>query len=285
MVFRSILTVMSDAKSLSKGGAKELESVATIALAEDAHLDVLGLAVDRVTMGYSYIGAGIEALQIAHKQLNESAKELDDQLTAEIGKHPFGLRSSVETAIVQIGAITDLVAQRARYADLVVLPQPYGKGRGNESEMILEAALFEGQAPVLVLPEGNVAALPPRRAVIAWNGSRESLNAVRAALPLLKTAERVIITMVDPSPKGVDRSDPGGLLCQMLVRHGVKAEVAVLARSLPRISDVLAQQLRDVDADLLVMGAYGHSRFRESILGGATRHMLETAQVPVLMAH
>lgn len=281
MAFRSILTVTTDAKTLSKG----LESVAAIALAEDAHLDVLGLALDRVTLGYSYIGAGIEVLKIAQEQMNESAKELDEQLTAEVGKQQFGLRAAVETAIVQMAAITDLVAQRARYADVVVLPLPYGKGRGNESEIILEAALFEGQAPVLVLPQDDFAALPPRRVVIAWNGSRESLNAVRAAMPLLKTAERVIITMVDPSPKGVDRSDPGGLLCQMLVRHGVKAEVAVLARSLPRISDVLAQQLRDVDADLLVMGAYGHSRFRESILGGATRHMLETAQVPVLMAH
>lgn len=281
MAFRAILTVTSDAKTLSNG----LERVAALALAEDAHLDVLGMAVDRVTLGYSYIGAGIEVLQIAQEQLNESAKELDGQLTAEIGKQRFGLRAAVETAVVQMAAITDLVALRARYADLVVLPLPYGKDRGNESEIILEAALFEGQAPVLVLPERDGAVLPPRRVVIAWNGSRESLNAVRAAMPLLKGAERVIITMVDPSPKGVDRSDPGGLLCQMLVRHGVKAEVAVLARSLPRISDVLAQQLRDVDADLLVMGAYGHSRFRESILGGATRHMLETAQVPVLMAH
>ena len=75
------------------------------------------------------------------------------------------------------------------------------------------------------------------------------------------------------------------MLCQMLVRHGVKAEVSVLARSLPRVSDVLARHVTDVDAGLMVMGAYGHSRFREAILGGATRNMLEKATVPVLMAH
>jgi nucleotide-binding universal stress UspA family protein len=70
----------------------------------------------------------------------------------------------------------------------------------------------------------------------------------------------------------------------MLVRHGVHAEVTVLARSLPRVSDVLARHVLDEDADMLVMGAYGHSRFREAILGGATRNMLEQATVPVLMA-
>ena len=82
-----------------------------------------------------------------------------------------------------------------------------------------------------------------------------------------------------------ERSDPGGLLCQLLVRHGVQAEVSVLARTLPRVSDVLARHVRDLDAGLLVMGAYGHSRFREAILGGATRDMLEAAEVPVFLAH
>ena len=111
------------------------------------------------------------------------------------------------------------------------------------------------------------------------------MTATRRALPLLKQADAVIITVIDPPAHGPERSDPGGLLCQMLVRHGVKAEVSVLAKSLPRVSDVLARQVRDLDADLLVMGAYGHSRVREAILGGATRNMLEQAEVPVFLAH
>ena len=111
------------------------------------------------------------------------------------------------------------------------------------------------------------------------------MAATRAALPLLKGADLVDITVVDPPPHGPERSDPGGLLCQMLVRHGVRAEVSVLARSLPRVSEVLARHATDQNADLLVMGAYGHSRFREAILGGATRNMLEQAELPVLMAH
>jgi nucleotide-binding universal stress UspA family protein len=146
--------------------------------------------------------------------------------------------------------------------------------------------MFEGKVPVLVLPEkglGNAA--EPKRVIVAWNQSAEAMTATRLALPLLKAAQMVDITVVDPPPHGPERSDPGGLLCQMLVRHGVHAEVSVLARSLPRVSDVLARHIWDQNADLLVMGAYGHSRFREAILGGATRNMLEKAEIPVLMAH
>ena len=77
----------------------------------------------------------------------------------------------------------------------------------------------------------------------------------------------------------------GGLLSLFLARHGVKTEIDVLSKTLPRVSDVLMRHARDTNADLMVMGAYGHSRFRESILGGATRNMLEQAPVHVFMAH
>jgi len=92
------------------------------------------------------------------------------------------------------------------------------------------------------------------------------------------------VAIVNPPPHSPERSDPGGMLTQMLARHGVRAEVAVLAQTLPRVSDVLARHMADCDASLLVMGAYGHSRLREAILGGVTRRMLEHATLPVLMA-
>ena len=95
----------------------------------------------------------------------------------------------------------------------------------------------------------------------------------------------VDVAIIDPPTHGPDRSDPGGQLSQMLVRHGVRAQVSVLAKTMPRVSDILCRHCGDKNADLLVMGAYGHSRFRESILGGATRNMLENSEVPVLLAH
>jgi nucleotide-binding universal stress UspA family protein len=101
----------------------------------------------------------------------------------------------------------------------------------------------------------------------------------------LKLAELVDVTVVDPPQRGPERSDPGGLLCQYLVRHGIKAQVSVLAKTLPKVSEVLARHARDEGCDMMVMGAYGHSRLREAVLGGATRAVLEGAEIPVLMAH
>ena len=281
MSFKSLTTIVTSEAETREATA----AAAQLARLFDAHLDVLALGVDRTQVGYSYLGAGGMLLQIALERTEAEARKAEAAAKATLEAEAPGLRWSVEGAVAQAGGVGDLVALRARFADLVVLPRPYGKGRPADAEVVAEAALFEGQAPVLVLPDARPLAHLPERIVIGWNQSREAMVAVRRALPLLKAAKAVEIAVIDPPHHGPERSDPGGMLCQMLVRHGVKAEVSVLARSMPRISDVLNRHLRDVDADLLVMGAYGHSRFREAILGGATRNMLEQAEVPVFMAH
>ena len=282
MSYKSILTIVTDAARADAA----ITGAAAIAATQDAHLDILALGVDRTQVGYAYIGTGAVVLQAAIDRAEQDAKEIDAAVRRALAAQTPTLRWTVEAAFTQLGALTDLVAQRARFADLVILPRPYAAAQGPEAEAVIEAALFQGRAPVLVLPDlGAGRAATPRRAVIAWNQSAEAMAAVRKSLPLLKQADLVNIAVIDPPQHGPERSDPGGMLCQMLVRHGVKAEVSVLARTLPRISDILARHVRDQNADLLVMGAYGHSRLREAILGGATRNMLEQTEIPVLMAH
>jgi nucleotide-binding universal stress UspA family protein len=281
MAYKSLLTVATRGDRCDLG----ITGAAAIATAHDAHLDILALGVDVTQVGYSYVGSGALILQATLDRAEQEAKDIEKAARKALAEQDPTLRYALEAAVTQLGALTELVAQRARFADLVVLPRPYGPGSGTEAEAVVEAALFEGHAPVLILPDSGAGhAAAPRRVVIAWNQSAEAMTAVRKALPILKQADLVSITVIDPPQTGVERSDPGGMLCQMLVRHGVKAEVTVLARTLPRVSDVLARHVRDTNADLLVMGAYGHSRFREAILGGATRNMLEQAEIPVLMA-
>ncbi|WP_297341387.1 universal stress protein, partial [Pseudophaeobacter sp.] len=101
----------------------------------------------------------------------------------------------------------------------------------------------------------------------------------------LTAADLVRIVVIDPPQHGPERSDPGGMLAQMLARQGVKCEIDVLSKTMPRVSDILIRHAADTDAGMIVMGAYGHSRFREAILGGATRNMLENATVPIFLAH
>ena len=279
MAFKSILTIIADAEK----SARLLDAAVDLARREDAHLDVLCIGVDQTQTGYYYAGATVvltqEAFKMARDDLARTEQAVRDRLA------PEDVRWAVDTALAQVGALSGPVGMLARFSDLVVLGKPYGEGRNFADEAILEAALFEGGAPVLVLPDGATDARFGKRVVLAWNQSNESLRAARAALPILKAASAVNVTVIDPPAHGPERSDPGGMLSQLLARHGVHAEVSVLAKTLPKASEVLSRHAKDFDADLIVMGAYGHSRFREAILGGTTRNMLEAADIPVLMAH
>jgi len=279
MAYKSLLTVVTDTKIAKPA----LEKAIAVARAEDAHLDVLCIGVDRTQTGYYYAGASA----VFQQEVIEKAKE--EAASAE--KYSLDLlenseiKWSLDKAVAQLAGLGRLVAHRARFNDLIILPRPYGKGCGQEQEILVESALFEGHVPTLVIPPKTKATTDTKRIIVAWNESSEAMSAVRAALPALIAADSVNIVVIDPPQHGPDRSDPGGALSQMLVRHGVKAEITVLAKTMPRVSDVLLRHTRDINADMMVMGAYGHSRFREAILGGATRNMLENAGVPVLMAH
>ncbi|RWR50555.1 universal stress protein [Sinirhodobacter ferrireducens] len=279
MAYKTLLTIVTDVAAAKA----QLDAAVAVARQEDAHLDVLCMGVDRTQTGYYYAGATAFVQQETLDRAQEEAREIETAVKARLEAED--IRWSAEAVVVQIGAIATVAGLRARFADLVIMGRPYGKGRGQEIEAAIEAALFEGQVPVMIVPDNYAGAVGARRVVVAWNQSNEAMSAIRKALPFLKAAELVDITVIDPPPHGPERSDPGGQLSQMLARHGVHAEVSVLAKTMPRVSDVLNRHVRETEADMIVMGAYGHSRFREAILGGATRHMLELAEVPVLMAH
>lgn len=279
MSFKTIMTVVTDKAHLKD----TISKAADLAEVLDAHLDVVCMGVDRTQTGYYYAGMNAAVLQETLQQARTDAEEMAKAAKAQLGATT--LRWGVTDAVCQLADIARYVASHARFSDLAVLPRPYGDDRGIELEPTVEGALFEGQAPVIVLPIGSETLKLPKKVAIGWNESAEALRAVRNALPLLKTAERAHIVVIDPPKHGPNRSDPGGLLSQFLARHGVHVEIDVLSKTMPRVSDVMRRHVSDIDADMVVMGAYGHSRFREAILGGATRNMLETSEVPVFMAH
>ncbi|CUH50538.1 universal stress protein [Ruegeria atlantica] len=279
MAYKSLLTVVTD----SEQSQSALAQMVALANAQDAHAEALCLGVDRSQAGYYYAGANALVLQETLSRANADAEELLKHTQDYLGKS--GIRWSAESGVAQIADIGRHVAHRARFSDLVVLPQPYGKDRSAEAEPIVEAAMFEGHASILVTPDSTTPFERPGTIMIGWNESVEAMRAIRCALPFLTQADLVRIVVIDPPRHGPDRSDPGGLLSQMLARHGTKCEIDVLSKTMTRVSDILNRHAADSEADMIVMGAYGHSRFREAILGGATRNMLEQASVPVFLAH
>lgn len=144
---------------------------------------------------------------------------------------------------------------------------------------------MEAGRPVILVPRNWNQADCGRRILIAWNGSREAVRAVFDALPLFKAAYHIKVLQVGTSDQTrITRLELGDV-CTMLARHGIRATADTL--SLPRATagPALISAAKAENADLLVMGAYGHWRFRELVLGGATRHVLRNTNVPVLMSH
>ncbi|WP_299985301.1 universal stress protein [uncultured Ruegeria sp.] len=279
MAYKSLLTVMTE----TKHSQTALAQMVALAEGQGAHAEALCLGVDRSQTGYYYAGANALILQETLSRANAEADEILAYAQDYLGKS--GIRWSAENGVAQIADLGRHVARRARFSDLVILPRPYGKDRNAESEPIVEAAMFEGHAPVLLVPDDVEPISSPKTVMVGWNESIEAMRAIRRALPFLKQAELARIVVIDPPRHGPDRSDPGGLLSQMLARHGVKCEIDVLSKTMTRVSDILNRHAADTEADMIVMGAYGHSRFREAILGGATRNMLEQSEVPVFLAH
>ncbi len=279
MTYKSLFSVLTDAALIDE----TLDHAVALAAAYDAHLDVLCLGVDRSQTGYYYAGASAVVLQETLARAKEDAEAVEEKVRARLKRE--NVLWAAEAGVAQLADIGRHVATRVRFSDLAVLPKPYGEGRGVELEPATESALFEGSTPALIVPQSAKPQPRPKRIMVGWNESTEALTAVRAALPLLSAAEVVHVVVVDPPTHGPSRSDPGGLLSQYLARHGVRVEIDVLSKTLSRLSDILLRHASDMDAEMIVMGAYGHSRFREAIFGGATRTMLEDATLPVLMAH
>ena len=204
-------------------------------------------------------------------------------------------RSAVTAGVTDVewrapsGPPLDAAVAHARCADLTVVSQPAPEQAGwSLAARLVTAVLLEGGRPVLVVPYVGAPEIIGTNVVIAWDGGREASRAVADALPILVRARKVTIACLDPSAsaRGADTVARDRLLAY-LRRHGVAARVESdnLDEADIRIGDWLLSRVADLSGDLIVMGGYGHSRWREQVLGGATRALLAEMTVPVLMAH
>jgi nucleotide-binding universal stress UspA family protein len=175
----------------------------------------------------------------------------------------------------------------ARYADLVVIGQVDPASRGADGSHLLPGDVVLGcPRPVLVIPYIGAPAGFGKHVLVAWNGSREACRAVTDALPLMQKAQRVTVMAVNPEIGDNQHGQwPGADLAAFLAHHDVKVEVQADNGAVDDIGEELLSRVADIGADLVVMGAYGHSRAQEWVFGGATRTILTSMTVPVLMAH
>jgi len=187
------------------------------------------------------------------------------------------------------GREDDLAARFGRLSDLIVACRP-GVDADVSQTLTLNSALFDTGRPVLVVPptansgtdSGGEAAALGRKVVISWNGSAEASRSIGLAMPLLKEADDVMVFTVGMGPVASDQAHD---LATYLSWHGISSSTRALPGKGSVVGADLLEEASDFGADLLVMGAYTHSRMRQLILGGVTRHVLEQSHLPLFMAH
>ncbi|MCW3475977.1 universal stress protein [Limobrevibacterium gyesilva] len=256
----------------------------------NAHVTALHVRVDSRDVaplaGEGLSGAMIEEMMSAtEKESSDRAHAVRAMFDRFVAEHDVPVaepRHSVGHATASFAAVTgreeDLVAQQARLADLTIVPHPEA-GEDVSSSDALHAVLFDSGRPVLIAPHTTPEKIATRICV-AWNGTAESAAAVLGALPWMQRAEAVrVISAEEYQRRGPAAPD----LAEYLALHGVTVELATFRPIDRDVGAGLLKAAYDFGADLLAMGAYSHSRLRQLILGGVTRHVLEHAKLPVMM--
>ena len=173
----------------------------------------------------------------------------------------------------------------AHYADLVVLGR-VANATVDAERAVFSSLLLDSGRPLLVVPRGASWPSKPGKVVVAWRPSQEASRALHDALPLLRQAAAVELVMVDPRVGETGHGElPGVDIAEHLARHGLRVEVVSLPREGATAGVAILRRAREVGAQLVVAGGYGHSRMRQLVFGGVTRHLFEQADMPVLFSH
>lgn len=261
--------------------SSRLDVAVALAAKHGAHLTGLhALGWPPQLPGYVEVQLPPNFLEEQQRQLEELARQAEERFHDRARRR--GIRGEWR---VDTGDIVRITKLHARYADLTVVGQ--GRDLANAPYDLAflpeELALGVGR-PVLVVPRYGTFETVGERILIAWNGSREATRAVHDAIPLLKLATKVTVLSIDPENDSGPRV-PSADIALHLARHGVAAEAASTVGLDIGVGDLLLSRAADLGVDLIVMGAYGHARVREMVLGGATRDILQHMTVPVLMSH
>lgn len=265
----------------SPAGAARTRLAIKVAQRFGAHL--VGLYVVPSPQVVGYVDTGILNQVLAEQA--EEARRIAADVEAGFREQAEAAAISAEWRIAE-GFVSQAVSLHARYADLAIVGQDNPEDEATRPLIAPQEIVLTCGRPVLVMPYvGNFPELG-QRVLVAWNTSREATCAVNDALPLLEGAEQVVVLSINPRRGITEHGDlPGADIALHLARHGVKATIEQLTSSELDVADVILSRAADLSIDLIVMGAYGHSRFRELVIGGATRGLLRHMTAPVLMSH
>lgn len=280
MAYKTILLHLNDARR----AGHLLEAAVPLARSMSAHLIGLSVVPPFVVIP-TMDGAGASITVDEHREAYrlEMAKV---KATFERATAQQTLLPEWRDGDAQFGTVAEVIVDQGHGADLIIASQ--ADTEWSSSHLLEDPVriVTESGRPLLLIPNNGARTLPPRRVTVAWNGRREAARALFDALPLLMQASDVDVVCLNPGTEKATSGDlPAAEICAALARHGVKCQASVATVPAADVGRDILRQAKAFGSDLLVMGCYGHSRLREFLLGGATRHVLAHMNLPVLMAH
>jgi nucleotide-binding universal stress UspA family protein len=280
MSFKSLLVFADD----SDASARRVDNAIALAAQFDGALTAVALAEQPAY----YYGIGTEVAADVYAEDVERAKALARQVAeateAQLAKggHDGGVRWSTGTLAI----VAEIAARHARYADLAFIGQPFDSPQQPLMTKVFEGVLFDSGRPFIMLPRDWTPGPVGKHIMIAWAPRREAARAVADAMPLIEAAETVHVAMVDPDiGEDAHGEEPGADLARALARHDVAVSVDALPSAGQGVAGRLLTHAADCNADLIVMGGYGHWRLRQTLFGGVTRDIVRDTALPLLLAH
>jgi len=276
MPYKTILVHVDNGKR----SAVRLDIACRLAKLSDAHLIGLHALTVVKLPSYAMVEGGVQVREFHERMLSESAvaaEAMFKQAVKATGVEKVEWRKSRRDAV-------ESVPVHGRYADVLVIGQPNETDASGVEPDFAERLLLSAGRPALVIPYAGDFPAVGTRVLVAWNASREATRALTDAIPILREAKQVDVIAFNPkdAPHG---EVPGADIGLYLARHGIKVSVSQQTAEDVDVGNQLLSRAADLDSDLIVMGAYGQPRMKELILGGATRTILKSMTVPVLMSH
>lgn len=280
MSYKTILVYVDDSPSL------DLRLGVAFDLAEKESAHVVGAAMAGISRLIFQGGDGADlGMAECLNTLLDIARKQADQSLERLGVSAQSRNVSLERRLVEDEPNSGMISL-AFYSDLVVLGQTNRDDPASNSIVYLPEYVAIGSGrPVLVVPHSGNFATPGKRILIGWNASTSAVHAVAFAMPFLKRATSIDVAVFNPEPEHESQQSRfHSDLAHYFVRHGLDVNVSI-NETKKDVGTALLEMAREKSSDMLVMGCYGHTRFREILLGGATRTVLEKMTIPVFMAH
>jgi nucleotide-binding universal stress UspA family protein len=271
------------------GSDHDLKNLTDKARTKSTHLSVLHIGPIQPIPVYAYGGMPYGTVEVPHKWFEERA-ELTKKLAQKCDDTSGFLAQdgvSGDAAFICdfAASLDDVVATRAMFCDIAILQNDLREYE-DAFRNILYGILFKSPVGVIINPRHEIDPLTPEHVFVAWNSSLPAAQAVHQALPLLKGAKKVTIATFDAVKKETeDGEEPGADLAKWLSHHGCEVTVKQYDTASTELGQAIQERAVDAGADIVIMGAYGHTRLRQSMFGGTTRTMTEQTGIPVFLAH